>query len=93
MGLLLRLRHRLALLTFAMAAGLLGPGCVFCSFLEYGDACCGACGTLCTQTCLPLCVDTALGRGPLNKAGALPVSVESDPALPALTSQPDAVAY
>ena len=89
----LRLRVRLGLLSFALAAGLLGPGCVFCSFLEYGNECCGACGTLCSQTCLPLCVDTALGRGPLNKSGVTPASMESDPALPALESKPAAVAY
>jgi hypothetical protein len=89
----LRLRLRLALLTVALAAGLMTPGCVFCSFLEYGEQCCGACGTLCGQTCLPLCIDTALGRGPFNKAGATPMSSESDPALPALKAQPTAVAY
>lgn len=94
----LRLRLRLGLLSVAFAAGLVGPGCVFCSFLEYGDQCCGACGTLCGQTCLPICVDTALGRGPFNKAGNVtPISgaltSESDPALPALKAQPTAVAY
>ena len=86
------LRLRLGLLTLAFAAGLLGPGCVFCSFLEYSNECCGACGTLCGQTCLPLCVDTALGRGPFNKAGNV-VPTASESQLPALKSEPTAVAY
>lgn len=72
-------------------AGAFGPGCVFCSFLDYSNECCGVCGTLCTQTCLPICVDTALGRGPLNQAGS--GVAEADPALPALKTQPTPVAY
>jgi len=84
---------RKAWLGIAVAALMFLQGCACISAGEYGNQCCSACGILCTQTCIPVCIDTALGKGPFNSAvhGVKPVA-ESDPA-PAGPQAQAAVAY
>ena len=82
-----RLRRRLSLLGVMLLLLQSASGCICFSIQEYQAQCCSACGTLCTQTCLPLCIDTAFGRGPLNSAEvALPLSVEDE--VPAMSVEP-----
>lgn len=77
-----RVASALALLAATVGLSLALPGCVCCAAGEYAPQCLDACGQLCTEACVPICIDTIRGNGPFSAAAQLSKDARQAPEAP-----------